>query len=135
MINILVWLLTLAPIGVEAFGDYKSAKKGKKDKKGLDVLYRGIYYVGVGLILHWTKAIPQQFWQFVLLGIGSYVMFFDYLTGILFGHNPFYLGKTSQTDSFWNHIPVIAGILWRGIVFASCLTAFYDLNKIIYGNY
>lgn len=134
MINqLIIWVAALIPIAWEAITDYRDNKKEKKDRKALDVLYRAVWYTAVGTILHITGIMNQTFWQFAILGLGSYVMVFDYIMGYLLKKNIFYVGTTSKLDQLWGFVPPWGSIIIRGIIFASALTAFYDLSKIIYG--
>jgi len=135
MINQLnIWVAALIPIAWEAITDYRDNKKEKKDRKALDVLYRAVWYTAVGIVLHITGIMSQTFWQFAILGLGSYVMVFDYIMGYLLKKNIFYVGTTSKLDQLWGFVPPWGSVIIRGIIFASALTAFYDLSKIIYGN-
>jgi hypothetical protein len=135
MVNqLLIWMGVLTPIVWEAITDYRDSQKEKKDRKVQDVMYRALWYTAVGLLFHATGIMEQSFWQFALLGLGLYVMVFDYIMGYLLKKNIFYVGTTSKLDQLWGFVPPWGSVIIRGIIFASTVTAFYDLDKIIYGN-
>ncbi len=132
MINILVWFLLSAPMIVEIIIDKIDFKKGKKDKKILDIILRA----GALLPLTYlTSHIDHKtMWQGYVLAIGLYVMFFDYIIAWLMFKNPFYLGKTSKLDQLWAMCGPIGGFVIRGILFGICLTAYYAPMMFVCGS-
>lgn len=113
---------------IEAAVDYLDHKKGKRDKKTLDVILRVAAFVAVGFIAAPTDG--KTWWQGAILSLGLFVMFFDYIMGYLLTKNPFFLGKTSKTDSLWVRIGPIGGIIWRGVLFATALKFYYAWDQI-----
>ena len=142
LINIIVWLVLFVPTVLEAALDYREHKKreerAKKDPnykpKGDnhvgDLVMRGALMVVMGIIAHFID--PQyMWWQGSILSLGIFIMFFDFIMGYLLTKNPLYLGKTSQTDRKLVGLSGFATIFCRGILFASAVTTYYQLEKVI----
>lgn len=140
--HILVWAILAMPTIIEAILDFRAHKKEqakakadpkykpKGDNHKEDLKMRAALMIVAGIAVSLLDP-GHAAWQGVILSLGIFVMFFDYLMGFLLTKNPFYLGETSQTDSWWAAIPLHGALLWRGILFVSAITAYYDLAKII----
>lgn len=142
ILYILMFLLMSLPTAVEAYVDVRDFRKGKRDKKkGRDMVFRivGMFLVGAIQALF----TDYSWWQGAILSGGIFVLVFDILVGFLMTAKSgrtltqrlFYLGKTSQSDRWLNFMPGFMILFFRGIIFVACATAYYDLDKIIYGNF
>lgn len=133
MINeILTWLLLASPLIWESITDIREYKKGKRDDKKKDVYVRG----GIALGASWLVSLLNPnvtILQALALSIGIFVMFFDYIVAYGMTKRLTFLGTTAKTDGLWARIGPLGGLLWRSIIFATCLIVYYDLDKVIHG--
>lgn len=123
-------LLLTAPTIWEILTDHAEWKKDVRDKKGQDVIIRGVIMITVAALDCLVVNPEAAFWQSLLLTFGIFVMFFDYIMGILLTKNPFFLGTTSQTDRFWRFIPWYCGLLVRGTVLAIAVILYKYLELV-----
>lgn len=123
-------LLLAIPTIFEIFTDTAEFRKNIRDKKGQDTIIRGLLMILVALLDCLFVNKDVSFWQSLFLSFGIFVMFFDYVMGMILTKNPFFLGTTSQTDRFWSFIPWYCGLLVRGTVFAIAVILYEHLELI-----
>lgn len=114
--------------------DVRNYRKGKPDKKkGRDAVFRTIGFFAAGVAQ--SLFTDHPWWTGTILSFGLFVMFFDYIMAWGMSKRLDYLGKTAWTDRLigWMAWPYILFI--RGWVFAVALTFYYDLHKVLYGNF
>lgn len=142
VLQILAFLLMSLPAVAEVIADVKEWKNNIRDKKGLDVVFRVLGMTLVGIFQSWFTDI--SWWQGAILSAGIFILTFDYIMGyFLTKHKKgwsltkrlTFLGTTSRIDRFLREIHWPFVLFFRGIIFAVCITAYYDLHKIIYGNF
>lgn len=123
-------ILLFLPTLFEILTDRADWKKHIKDKKGQDVIIRTILMAFVALLNYLFIDKDSTFWQSFILSVGYFVMFFDYIIGVIMARNPFFLGTTSQTDRIWKFIPWYCGLLVRGTVFAISIILYEHLELV-----
>jgi hypothetical protein len=134
IMEILAFLILSLPMLVEAYLDIRNYRKGRPDKKkGRDAVFRVLAMLLLGAAC--TVLTGKTWWQGALLSAGIFVMFFDYLMAWGMSKRLDYLGKTSVTDKMISWMPWFAVLFFRGIIFAICATIYYDLHKVVYGNW
>jgi hypothetical protein len=129
-----MFLLMSLPTAVEAYVDVRDFKKGKRDKKkGRDVVFRCAGFLLAGVLQ--ALLTDYSWWQGAILSGGIFILLFDIIVGYGMTGRPFFLGKTSQTDRWLNFMPWFMILFFRGIIFVACATVYYDLDKVLYGNF
>lgn len=115
----------LAAIGimaVEIVLDWYYIRKKKKSDKPQTTIIRAVLAILVGIII--DRAGIADWWRFIVLLIGVYVVFFDYLINILvLKRKLFYVPENPMG---WDK--VIAGLPFYGVLFFRlwiALSAYY----------
>jgi hypothetical protein len=130
VIEIATWLLMSLPMVAEVLTDYKDYKAGTKDNKPVDVILRGLLIAFTAFVVkQYQPDVP--FWHIFLLGVGIYIMFFDFIMGYLIKGNIFYLGETSKLDKLLKSTPLEGIVFVRGTIFVSTIAVYYDWGTIL----
>lgn len=127
---ILSSFILFVPTLYEIITDRAEWKKNIRDKKGQDVIIRGLIMILVSLINCLFVNKDVTFWQSFILSFGYFVMFFDPVMGIILKQNPFFLGTTSKTDKILKFVPWYVQLLLRGTVFAISILVYTKLDII-----
>jgi hypothetical protein len=134
ILHVLMFVLMCVPTAVEAYVDVRDFREGKRDKKkGRDVVFRILGMIFVGIIQ--SRFTDYSWWQVAILSGGIFILLFDMVVGYGMTKRLFFLGKTSQTDRWLNFMPWFMILFFRGIIFVACATVYYDLDKVLYGNF
>lgn len=130
--ELLVWIVLIMPTILEVTLDRIDIKRFGTDrhKSTGDLLVRGSALFFAGFLAHLISP-DKAIWQGAVLALGMFVMFFDYIMGYLLTKNPFYLGKTSQSDRFLSEMPWYGILFFRGVLFVSTIATYYQLDKIV----
>lgn len=112
------------PTVLEIVADVNEWKRDIRDKKGQDVIIRGIVMILVALLNFLFVDKGASFWASFAVSVGIFVMFFDYFMGMYLTKNPFFLGTTSQSDRFLKIWPWYLTLLARGTVLAIAITLY-----------
>lgn len=123
--EIAAFVLLALPTILEATLDYREWRQGKKDKKTLDVVLRGLGMLVVGVIVSWFT--DHQFWQGTLYSLGIFILFFDYIMGELLIGDIFFLGSTSKTDKGLKKYSKYLLMVGRIVFFISSAIVYYAI--------